>query len=416
MAAKISSPQLHLGLDLLFLLPESAGLEVYVRELLPAMFARQPDLQLTAFVNRDVYAELDWKLDSAIRVVHVQGGDIRNRYGWAIKELALLPLAAERAKVDLLHSLGNFAPLHGRFRRVVTIFEHPSFHMQSKHIAWPVRACTAAMVQLGGRRADRVITSSEHIRRELTKSGIGSHSIDVVPLGVRPPQPAKTQPSAVRQQLNLDGRQIALTVGTNLPHKNLATLIGSIARISPQLRPLFVLAGRDTDSDELSQLAGKEGVSEDVRLLGRVSDDELEALYALARVVVLPTLHEAFGLPTVEAMARSVPVACSDIATMREVAGDAALYFNPRRAEEIAACTERITGDAVEAQRLRRAGYARSLRFTWQAAAEGTLASYNRAMAPQRYDAADPLSRSRAATDACPEATSHERGERVARS
>jgi glycosyltransferase involved in cell wall biosynthesis len=387
-SGETSSPQLHLGLDLLFLLPESAGLEVYVRELLPAMFARQPNLKLTAFVNRDAYMELDWKLDSTIRVVHVQGGDIRNRYKWAVKELALLPLAAERAKVDLLHSLGNFAPLHGRFRRVVTIFEHPSFHMESKHITWPVRACTAAMVQLGGRRADRVITSSQNIRRELMKSGIGSHSIDVIPLGVRPPQPEKAALSTVRQRLNLGQRPVVLTVGTNLPHKNLATLIGSIARISPQIRPLFVLAGRDTDNHELSQLAWREGVSEDVRLLGRVSDDELEALYALARAVVLPTLHEAFGLPTIEAMMRSVPVACSDIPTMREVAGDAALYFNPHRAEEIAACAERITGDATEADHLRQAGYDRSLRFTWQAAADGTLASYSRAMAPRKYGAA----------------------------
>jgi glycosyltransferase involved in cell wall biosynthesis len=376
------SSQFHLGLDLLFLLPGSAGLEVYLRELLPAILARRPDLKMTAFVNRDVYMELGWELDSAINVVHVKGSDIRNRYKWAIEELVLLPLVVEREKVDLLHSLGNFAPLHGRFRRVVSIFEHPSFHMDSKHIVWPVRACTAAMVSLGGRRADRVITPSQNVRRELIGSGIGSDSIDVVPLGVGPPKSVKADPSTVQRRFDLGQRSIALTVGTNLPHKNLLTLIRSIARISPEVRPVFVLAGRHTDSSELSELAGREGVSEDVRLLGRVSDDELEALYSLAKVVVLPTLHEGFGLPTIEAMMRSAPVACSDIATMREVAGDAALYFNPRRAGEIAACTERIIVDGATADHLRQAGHKRALGFTWQATADGTLASYIRAMAP----------------------------------
>jgi glycosyltransferase involved in cell wall biosynthesis len=121
-------------------------------------------------------------------------------------------------------------------------------------------------------------------------------------------------------------------------------------------------------------------VSEDVRLLGARSSEELESLYALADCLVLPTLHEGFGLPVLEAMARSLPVACSDIPALREVAGPAARYFDPRDPAQIAASIVALLTDATEADRLRELGRAQAGRFSWDAAAEATLASYRRAL------------------------------------
>jgi glycosyltransferase involved in cell wall biosynthesis len=111
-----------------------------------------------------------------------------------------------------------------------------------------------------------------------------------------------------------------------------------------------------------------------------VAQDELEGLYAVAAAFVLPSLHEGFGLPVLEAMARGVPVACSARGALAEVAGDAALTFDPMSEPAIAAAIERLIGDPAEAARLREAGRARAATFSWEAAARGTLDCYARAL------------------------------------
>src|SRR5205807_5399520 len=107
------------------------------------------------------------------------------------------------------------------------------------------------------------------------------------------------------------------------------------------------------------------GVDDYVRVLGQRSTQELDSLYALADCLVLPTLHEGFGLPVLEAMARSVPVICSDIPALREVAGEAALYFNPRDPRQIAMRIADAIEDAPLAERLRDQGRTRAASFRW---------------------------------------------------
>jgi len=198
---------------------------------------------------------------------------------------------------------------------------------------------------------------------------------------VRPP-PATPSTAGVRERHRLGQRPVALAVATNLPHKNLPVLIDALALMSSEERPVLVMAGHGTDDGTLQARAAAAGVAEDVRLLGGRSTEELDSLYALADCLVLPTLHEGFGLPVLEAMARSLPVACSDISALREVAGEAALYFDPRSPAQIASRIAELVADAELAERLRELGRARAAGFSWAAAAAGTLASYRAALTP----------------------------------
>ena len=110
-----------------------------------------------------------------------------------------------------------------------------------------------------------------------------------------------------------------------------------------------------------------------------VSAEDLEGLYAEAAAFVFPSLAEGFGLPVLEAMARGVPVACSDASSLPEVAGDAALLFDPRDPRAIADAISRLLDPAV-AERLRAAGRARVAQFTWERCADLTAAAYERTL------------------------------------
>ncbi|MGO8906777.1 MAG: glycosyltransferase family 4 protein [Solirubrobacteraceae bacterium] len=370
---------MRVGLDLLYLIPgETGGREVYARELVPALLERSPELELVAFVNRDAGAQLAAELGEGIRAVVVPVS-ARSRGQWALGELALVSVAARRVRVELLHSMANFAPAWGPFRRVVTI--HDLHYLAAPELlSWPMRTGTSALVSLGARGADRIIAVSAAGREEIVAGlEIQPERIDVVPNGVRPP-PAAPSTAGMREHHQLGQRPIALVVATNLPHKNLPVLIDALALMSSEQRPILMMAGHDTDDGSLRARAVAAGVADDVRLLGRLSTETLESLYALADCLVLPTLHEGFGLPVLEAMARGVPVVCSDLPVLREVAGSAALYFDPRVPGKIAPTIAKLIGEAELAGRLRELGRGRAAGFSWQAAAEGTLASYRRAL------------------------------------
>jgi glycosyltransferase involved in cell wall biosynthesis len=370
---------MRVGLDLLYLTPgETGGRESYARELVPALLELAPELELVAFVNRDAGAELAAELGADVRAVVLPVSE-RSRSQWALGELLLVSLAARRERVQLLHSLANFAPVWGPFSRVVTIHDL-QYKALPELLSWPMRTGTAAMISMAARRAQRIIAVSAAGRDEIVAGlGVASDRIDVIPNGVRPAPPMAST-AGMRERMGLRERQIALAVASNLPHKNLPVLLDALALLDRAVRPILIIAGHATDDGRLAEHAGALGVAGEVRLLGHCSTEELESLYALADCLVLATLHEGFGLPVLEAMARSLPVLCSDIPALREVAGPAALYFDPRVAAQIAARITEALGDPELAGRLRVAGRNEAARFSWLAAAAATLESYRRAL------------------------------------
>jgi glycosyltransferase involved in cell wall biosynthesis len=208
--------------------------------------------------------------------------------------------------------------------------------------------------------------------------GLPAEAIDVFPLGPgQLPQTAVVQESEIRARYGLGSRPFALSVSSSWPHKNLAGLIDALALLPRAERPLVVVPGRTTRfGPELQRRAVERNVADEYRPIGWVSPAELEALYAAAACVVFPSLYEGFGLPVLEAMRRGVPVVCSNAGALTEVAGSAALLFDPRSPSEIAVAIRRVLRDPDEACRLRAAGIERAALFTWEETARRTLASY----------------------------------------
>ena len=359
---------MHVGFNLIFLVPgETGGMEVAARELIPALVAAAPaQTRFTAFVNRDAgpgpWGELIPKVEVAVHVA--------NRIQWVRGEQQLLPRLAAAAGVDLVHSLASTAPAWGRFKRVVTVHDliyrrFPEAHAGLRSLGMRV------LVPLAVRRSDRVIVDSDATKRDLVELlHTPAERIDIVPLGLG--VPARTPPAdehSVREQFALGGRSVLLSLSAKRPHKNLGALLEALAMLEE--RPVLVLAGYPTAHErQLRQRAVELGLENDVRWVGWVEPALLEGLWALTRAFVFPSLYEGFGLPVLEAMARGVPVACSDASSLPAVAGDAALLFDPQD-----------PGALAQALDLGAAGRERAAKFTWERTARGTLESYRRAMA-----------------------------------
>ena len=212
------------------------------------------------------------------------------------------------------------------------------------------RISTLSMRVLGplsARRADRVITISEAAREDIAETlGIPRAKIDVTHLGVDVSDRPAPPPGDVRERLGIPPGPIVLSVGAKRPHKNLMRLIEAVPKISADPPPVFVLAGLPTPhEDELRERARSLGIAERVCFLDHVEEADLEALFAAASCFVLPSLQEGFGLPVLEAMSRGVPVACSNSSSLPEVAGDAALMFDPTDTAAIARAVERLLND-----------------------------------------------------------------------
>jgi glycosyltransferase involved in cell wall biosynthesis len=374
---------MHIGLNLVFLVPgETGGMEVAARELIPALVEQAPaGTRFTAFVNREAAAAKDGPWGELLPAVTVPV-NARNRVQWVLGEQTLLPALAARAGVDLLHSLASTAPVWGRFRRVVTVHDLIYARFPDAHAGIRDKGMRV-LVPWGVRRSDRVIADSQSTRDDLVELlGVAPGRVDVVPLGLGAVrrQASMAEPE-LRARLQLGERRVLLSLSAKRAHKNLPALIGALARIAVQERPVLVLPGYPTAHEaELRERARTLGVQDDVRFPAWVSAAELEGLWAIAAAFVFPSLYEGFGLPVLEAMARDVPVACSNASSLPEVAGEAALLFDPRDEAAIATAVVRLLSDPALAEDLRARGLARAREFTWERTARLTLESYERAV------------------------------------
>jgi glycosyltransferase involved in cell wall biosynthesis len=364
-----------------FLVPgEVGGMEIYARELIPRL-ADRADLRLTCLVNREA-ADVGagpWGEVAPMRVVPVRA---RNRLEWVRGEQQHVPRLAARAGCDLVHSLASTAPLRGGVPRVTTIHDLNYRKVPDAHFG--IRGLgMRLLVPAAARRSRRIVVDASSTRDDLVADlKLPVDKIDVIPLGVScPPPPAPDAAHRARERLGSDERPLVLSVSAKRPHKNLARLLRALAAIPAGRRPLLVLPGYPTPHEaELRELACALGVADDVAWPPWVSLEELEGLYAAAACLVFPSLYEGFGLPVLEAMARGVPVATSDRASLREVAGDAALLFDPEDVDAIRVVIERLLSDGVERKRLATAGRRRAAEFTWERTAELTAATYRRAL------------------------------------
>jgi glycosyltransferase involved in cell wall biosynthesis len=381
------SVPLRVGLNLAFAVSDSGGSSRYAHELIPALLRATDDLRLTAFVNAEAPASLTaaaWA--GEVEWIRLPNRPTRAGVGSVLTSLGaqwiMLPAIAARRRIALVHGLANVVPpLSPQVATVATVLD----------VIWLRHANTMGLrgtlgmrlaSPISARRADRVIAISESGKRDVVAAfGLPAEKVDVTPLGVSPAGGDATPEPDLRARLGLADDPVVLCTAQLKPHKNLAQLVRAHAQLA-DVRVRLVLAGPRTGHEqELERLAAELGTAGRLHITGFVSEPDLEGLYGLAACFVLPSLEEGFGLPVLEAMIRRLPVACSDISALPEVAGDAALLFDPRDPGAIAAAVERLLTDRALAEDLVARGIRRASAFSWDATARSTLTSYERALA-----------------------------------
>ena len=346
------------------------GVGAYIHELLQAYTRSYPD-DVAVFTS-------SWKDRPAPDLARELGVTVVDRR-IPVRLLNLLwhraewpPAESLAGPVDVVHSAHPLLMPARRAAQVVTI--HDLFFLtHPERTQAEIRRDYPTLAGVHARRADAIITSTQHGKGLIhTTWGIDPARIYVCgpgapvwgSLGRTPSRPA-------------DG--VILFVGTLEPRKNVGALLDAYETLLARVRdaPGLVLAGQATAAAApwlarigAAPLAGR------VTHLGYVPDAEREALYARARVLVLPSHDEGFGLPVLEAMSAGIPVIASRRGALPEVAGDAGLLFDPDQPGALAAALEQLLTDPVEATARAEAGLTRAAAFSWSASAETLRGAY----------------------------------------
>ncbi|MFH0907467.1 MAG: glycosyltransferase family 1 protein [bacterium] len=283
-----------------------------------------------------------------------------------------------RECIDLYHSTNYMMPLFGmgRIKRIVTIHDlipllfRDHAPQAKKAKLFPIYK---RLMHEVGARADLILTVSESTKRDIVRElKVTADKITVTPEGVGP----EYHPPNTRHP-TLDTPHI-LYVGRRDPYKNLPLLIEAFAVMAKKVPAarLRIIGPADDRYPEAPALAKTLGLNDRIDWIGYVTPGQLIEEYRGASVFALPSRYEGFGLTVLEAMACGAPVVCSNVSSLPEVAGDAALLVPPGDRTALADALVRVLTDRNLAATLRKKGLAQSARFTWRQTAELTLRAY----------------------------------------
>jgi glycosyltransferase involved in cell wall biosynthesis len=351
----------------------AGGIGTYTKELL-AGICQAPD----GFEVRAIARERDAKLVAQwcprVKIVDTST--------YTLREQVAIPWAAKGC--DLLHVPHYNAPLLHRGPMLVSILD--LIHITDPVYSRSVRSWVYArpMLNLVARKAEHIVTLSEYSKAQIVERlGVRAEKVTAIHCGVngkfRCVDPKEAH-AAVSEALGIQ-EQYILFVGSLKPHKNISTLLQAfmLLRQHHDIRQRLLIVGDDARwKSVLVEECSRLGILENTTFVPFVSQELLPKVYAGADLLVMPSTIEGFGLPVLEAMASGTPVVCSRAASLPEVAGDAALYFDPASAEELVQRIEELLKSRELHESLRAKGLERAKHFTWEESTRKHVELYHR--------------------------------------
>ena len=292
-----------------------------------------------------------------------------------------MPRIVKRLEPDVLLAATEITTLRPPCPMVLVVHNFAPFsHLRNQ--IWNRRGLVlqAVMRQLTRRcaqRADKVVFVSESSRQNMSPDlGISLQKSTVVYHGVED----LFRPARSNDRTNGDKNRFLLVVSAVREHKNLQRLLVAYHGLTRRLgKDIDLVIAGPIDSlkvkKSLEFFLEEKGLLPNVRFLGSVSTEELASLYQQAELLAFPSLTETFGIPLIEAMASGLPIVVSNYSAMPEIAGDAALYFNPLDVTDMTDAMGKVLTDSSLRSQMVRKGLERASTFSWQKAAQQLLAT-----------------------------------------
>lgn len=313
-----------------------------------------------------------------VEVVTLSG---KNRFIW---NLFSVPAFLSKQPIDVFHTqyiLPLFIPRH---TKVVLHIHDVSFRALPWLISWKDRVFLSTLIPHAIRRADTIIVPSRFTEEEVIGYyGVRPAKIRVVPNALGEGfgwEAGAEEVERVKECYRLPERYI-VSVGTLQPRKNLPLLVRALAKLrehDPDMKLVLVgnRAGHHFDT-EIDRSIAELDLGSNVIFPGFVQESDLSAIVRGAQIYAFPSRYEGFGIPLLEAMSQRVPIAASDIPCLREIAEDAAVYFDPARVDACAEILYTLTIDSDLRKRLIEAGETRLLQYSWGKSVQLLLAIYD---------------------------------------
>jgi glycosyltransferase involved in cell wall biosynthesis len=379
---------MKIGIDARFYGGRHAGLGRYTKNLVDQLANFDGENSYIIYLHRSNADEFQTDNPNfARRIIDVSH--------YSFQEQIALPRLLAQDGLDIAHFTHLNVPVRYRQPYVVTIHDlimhtfknraattHTNLVYEAKHMAYRMVTRQAAL------RARHIIVPSQAVKDELMafyklpeqRITVTYEAADDVTVQGRIPGHEDPRIHEVLERLGIK-RPFIMYVGNVYPHKNIELLARSMQELHEKYGLTLVMpSARNVFLERTEAMMKKHGVMEHVMLPGFVPDDELRVLYSQADAYVFPTLAEGFGLPPLEAMAAGAPVICSDIPVLREVCGDAALYFDPQDTRSLITQVGNVVTDKELRDELIAKGRAREKQFSWKKMAEQTLSVYKQSL------------------------------------
>lgn len=371
---------MRIGINTLSLPSQKTGGGKYISYLINSLCRLDRSNSYSVFANRTNMPQ--FHLDNCSNFDMIDCGFMANirplRLGW---EQVFLPHQVKERQVDLLHSPGFIAPLGLKCRSVVTIFDMTFFLFPDRHTL-SKRLYFGFFLPRSARKADMIIAISESSKNDIIRClHLPEEKVRVIYPGAdesfRPVQDEEGL-EQVKSRYGIK-KDFILTVGVLEPRKNLDRLIRAfdllLSKDGFDLQ-MVIVGKKGWAYQPILDLPDHLGLQDRVIFTGYVPEEDLPLLYNGACLFVYPSIYEGFGIPVLEAMACGTPVITSNVSSIPEVAGDAALLVDPYDIQAIAQAIEKLLGDEELKGKMKHAGLKQARQFSWEKMALLTLEVY----------------------------------------